>query len=190
MSRGRGEGVSRGNRGCNIRRAEVSQADNKLSFGRPANLQAKDLLEVERIVLEGGEVNPRNVRDRLQQAVLIARLRDGDAVVAVAVVKRPAPSNVRNLRKKSSYESLSADFLELGYISVHPQHQRKKLGKWITSEVVKQVSAEIPNLKLFATARKDSVRHILSLNGFHQEGRQWPSTEHPGSNLDLWILTV
>ena len=168
----------------------MRQADHKVGFARPSDLRTDDLAEVERVVLAGGEVNPANVRDRLQEAVLIARLRDGDVLVAVAVVKRPAQSYVQKLRKNSSYRGLSRDFLELGYVSVLPQHQDKKLGKLITAEIVKQVSAETPHLKLFATTRKDSVLHILYLNRFHKEGRQWPSTEHPGSNLDLWILTT
>jgi hypothetical protein len=168
--------------------AELSQADHKLSFARPGDLQTNDLLEIERVVLEGGEVSPANVRERLEQAALIARLRDGNAVLAVAVLKRPALSYVQRLIKKSSYPGLSGEFLELGYISVLRQHQDKKLGKQITAEIVKQVSSETSHVKLFATTRKDSVRHILSLNGFHQEGQQWPSKEHPGSNLDLWVL--
>jgi hypothetical protein len=167
---------------------KLSRADYELRFAHANELQTNDLLEMERVVLEGGEVSPANVRDRLQQAALIAQLRDGDAVLAVAAVKRPAQSYVERLGKRSSYPGLSGDFLELGYISVLPQHQNKKLGKLITAEIVKQVSAETPGLKLFATTRKDSVRHILSLNGFHQEGSQWPSREHPGSNLDLWVL--
>jgi hypothetical protein len=108
--------------------------------------------------------------------------------LAVAVIKRPTARHVGTVRKNSGYDALSADFRELGYLSVLPEFRDKKLGKKLTAQIVKEILSREPAVKIFSTTRKDSVRHILSLNGFHKEGGEWPSKEHPESNLDLWIL--
>jgi hypothetical protein len=172
-----------------LRRCELNTPNRKLEFNTPTDLRPDELLEVENVILTGGEVDGSHVRSRLQAAQLIARLYESNTLAAVAVVKRPAASYLRKIRERSGYSALSGDFCELGYISVLPGHQDKGLGKTITAETVRQIALRQPQLKLFATTRKDLVRHLLCLNGFRKQGREWPSGRNPGSNLDLWILT-
>jgi predicted GNAT family N-acyltransferase len=74
---------------------------------------------------------------------------------------------------------------EVGFISVEKKSRGRGLGKTITESLVKKCKGS-----LYATTRElnTPMQTILEATGFKKAGKPWPSTQHPGESMVLWVL--
>ena len=128
-------------------------------------------------VLSAGEVNAHSLPDLVDRAYRLVILSANGQTVGTGALKRP-----NDAYKRRSFEKAGADLdpetfqAELGWVHVAENLRGKGLAKCIVARCV--ASAQGPNI--FATTRKDSMRHVLRLAGFVQCGRSYRSQENDG----------
>src|SRR5271157_1601526 len=82
-------------------------------------------------VEKGGEVDSGGLADRMREAYLLAYAVQGDQIVAVGAVKRPADSYVRKISRRSGVD-LNGYTAELGWIHVMPEFRGQHLASRIS----------------------------------------------------------
>jgi GNAT superfamily N-acetyltransferase len=146
----------------------------------PADCTAKALADFEKLVIEGGAVNPEGLAQRIGNASRLLFLRTSDdQLVGAGALKHPR-LEYRNKVFADARATVSADEypVELGWVVVAKSHQGRRLSTRIVSELL----AFAKNENIFATTRGDE--RVLSFAfdcGFKINGNPFPS----GNGYDL-----
>lgn len=157
----------------------------RLCVGVPDSFTEAELDDFTALVLAGGEVAARGLRERVTGAAYLAFARAGECLVGVAGLKRPEKS-YRSRIELSSKEELPAASLpfELGWVFVLPSARGRK----ISALLCRQLVAHAEQLGIFATSRTDNtpMHRTLDKLGFKRAGQQWPSKDND-AKLALFI---
>lgn len=150
----------------------------------PSSMQSYQLAKFEYLILQGEEVDPDGLTDRIRSAHALGYAEGDGTMIAVGAIKKPTDLYVRNTEAKSGHKNLSRFRGELGYMYVPPAYQRRHLGTRIADALLETFADPV-----FATTRTDNVgmKAILSKLNFKRVGRKWPSRSHPGKALCLWV---
>lgn len=146
----------------------------------PADCTAQALADFEKLVVEGGAVNPEGLGQRIRNASRLLFLRESnDQLIGAGALKHPRPE-YRNKVFAYARATVSADEypVELGWVVVAKSYQGRRLSTRIVSELL--AFAKIENI--FATTRTDE--RVLSFAfdcGFKINGQPFPS----GNGYDL-----
>lgn len=152
--------------------------DNGVTIACPSQLAEPVTKACVELIVSGGAVERRYVEEEFPLAVVVAvKWSDGE-VVGVGVIKR-ARGYTATVAGRSRF-ALDPKTHELGYISVHDEHQGKRHSRDLVEAL--QASHEAP---LFATTSSVPMRHTLARCGFVKRGIEWPS--RAGSMLSLWV---
>src|SRR5947199_9614772 len=96
------------------------------SIFSPADCTAEALADFEKLVLDGGAVNPQGLRQRISNAFRLLLLRASDGqLVGVGALKHPRPS-YRNRRCANAHATTAShDYrVELGWVVGGQEQQR------------------------------------------------------------------
>jgi GNAT superfamily N-acetyltransferase len=150
----------------------------------PSDCTAQALADFEKLVVEGGAVNPQGLAERIRNASRLLFLRaSDDQLIGVGALKHPRPS-YRNKVFADAQATVSADEypVELGWVVVAKSHQGRRLSTRIVSELLPFAKNE----NIFATTRADE--RVLSFAfdcGFKINGKSFPSGR--GYDLVLYL---
>jgi GNAT superfamily N-acetyltransferase len=150
----------------------------------PSDCTAEALADFEKLVVEGGAVNPQGLAERIRNAsrLLFLRAPDGQLVGAGAL-KHPRPA-YRNRVFADARATVSADEypVELGWVVVAKAYQ----GRRLSTRMVGELLPFAKNENIFATTRADA--RVLSFAfdyGFKINGTPYPSGH--GYDLVLYL---
>jgi GNAT superfamily N-acetyltransferase len=150
----------------------------------PADCTAQALADFEKLVIEGGAVNPQGLAQRICKASRLLFLRaSDDQLVGVGALKHPRAS-YRNRVFADARATVSANEypVELGWVVVTKSHQGRRLSTRIVGELLPFAKNE----NIFATTRGDE--RVLSFAfdyGFRINGKPFPSGH--GYDLVLYL---
>jgi GNAT superfamily N-acetyltransferase len=142
------------------------------------------LADFEKLVIEGGAVNPEGLRQRIHEASRLLFLREaGDQLVGVGALKRPSPAYRNTVFANAQATVPPGEYpLELGWVVVAKSHRGRRLSTRIVSELLPFAKNE----NIFATTRADE--RVLSFAfdcGFKINGKPFPSGR--GYDLVLYL---
>ena len=146
----------------------------------PSDCTAEGLVDFEKLVLEGGAVNPEGLAQRIRKASRLLFLRTSDGqLIAAGALKHPGPE-YRNKVFADARATVPADeyAIELGWVVVAKSYQ----GRRLSTRIVGELLAFANNENIFATTRADE--RVLSFAfdcGFKINGKPFPS----GNGYDL-----
>ena len=140
----------------------------------------------QKMVEEGGEVDPRGLLERVKAAYLLAYVAYEDRLIGVGAIKRPADSYVQYVSDRSGYD-LKGYFAELGWIYISTAERKRGLAYRISEKLCESYGSP-----MFATTRIDNIgmQRILGKLGFAKKGRQYDSVEHPGIKIQVWVKSA
>ncbi len=155
-----------------------------LSMFSPSDCTAQALADFEKLVTEGGAVNPEGLAERIRNASRLLFLRTPDnQLIAAGALKHPGPE-YRNKVFADARATVSADKypIELGWVVVAKSHQ----GRRLSTRIVGELLSFARNENIFATTRADE--RVLSFAfdcGFKINGKPFPSGR--GYDLVLYL---
>jgi len=150
----------------------------------PSDCTAQQLADFEKLVIEGGAVNPEGLGQRIRKASHLLFLRGSDDQLAgVGALKHPRPA-YREKVFAAARATVPADEypVELGWVVVAKSHQGRRLSTRIVGELLPFAKSE----NIFATTRADE--RVLSFAfdiGFRINGQPFPSGH--GYDLVLYL---
>jgi GNAT superfamily N-acetyltransferase len=153
----------------------------------PSDCTAQALADFEKLVIEGGAVNPQGLVQRIRKASRLLFLRaSDDQLVGVGALKHPRAA-YRSKVFADAQATASADEypVELGWVVVTQSHQGRRLSTRIVGELLPFAKNE----NIFATTRADD--RVLSFAfdcGFRINGKPFPSGQ--GYDLVLYLRTA
>jgi predicted GNAT family N-acyltransferase len=150
----------------------------------PADCTAQALSEFEKLVIEGGAVNPQGLAQRIRKASRVLFLRSlDDQLVGVGALKHPRVE-YRNRVFADAQATVSAEEypVELGWVVVAKSYQGRRLSTRIVGELLPFAKNE----NIFATTRADErVMSFAADYGFQINGKPYPSGR--GYDLVLYL---
>ncbi len=154
------------------------------SIFSPADCTAEALADFEKLVLEGGAVNPQGLTQRIRNAFRLLFLRTSDGqLVGVGALKHARPSYRNRVFANAQATTASDEYrVELGWVVVAKTHQGQGLSTRIVGELLPFAKDE----NVFATTRADErVMRYASDHGFEINGKPYPSGR--GYDLVLYL---
>ena len=133
-----------------------------------------DVALFQALVLEGGEVDPNDLPQRIARAQRLAFALFDDNLVGVGALKSPNSSYRKSVFTKSGTpRSPSAFPLELGWVYVKPEYR----GCGISGRLVQELMATARGKNVFATSRTDNhaMHRSLEHSGFVRDGKPYAS---------------
>jgi GNAT superfamily N-acetyltransferase len=150
----------------------------------PSDCTAEALTDFERLVVEGGAVNPQGLAQRIRNASRLLFLRTSDGqLVGAGALKHPRVE-YRSRVFADARATASADEypVELGWVVVAKAYQ----GRRLSTRMVGELLPFAKNENIFATTRADE--RVLSFAfdyGFRINGNPYPSGQ--GYDLVLYL---
>src|SRR5262249_5216056 len=154
------------------------------SIFSPSDCTAQALADFEKLVIEGGAVDPEGLGQRIRKASRLLFLRKSDdQLVGIGALKNPSPV-YRNRVFANAQATVPPDEypVELGWVVVAKSHQGRRLSTRIVSELLTFVR----NQNTYGTTRADA--RVLSFAfdcGFRVNGKPFPSGH--GYDLVLYV---
>jgi GNAT superfamily N-acetyltransferase len=150
----------------------------------PLDCTPQALAEFEKLVIEGGAVDPKGLAQRIRKAfrVLFLQTSDGE-LVGGGALKYPRPA-YRDRIFAAARATVPADEyrVELGWIVVTKSHQ----GRRLSTRVVGELLPFAKNENIFATTRVDErIMSFAPDYGFKVNGIPYPSGR--GYDLVLYL---
>ena len=150
----------------------------------PSDCTEQALADFEKLVIEGGCVNPQGLAQRIRNAPRLLFLRASDGqLVGVGALKHPRVE-YRNKVFADAQATVPADEypVELGWIVVDRSNQ----GRRLSTRMVGELLPFAKNQNIFATTRADErVMSFASDYGFKLHGKPYASGQ--GYDLVLYL---
>lgn len=140
----------------------------------PRDCSAGDIDAFQSLVLEGGEVEPNGLAQRIARAERLAIALRDHILVGVGALKSPNSGYRKSVFAKSGTpRSPTAFELELGWVYVKPECR----GGGISGRLVQELMAAARGRNVFATSRTDNaaMRRSLERAGFVRDGKPYSS---------------
>lgn len=154
------------------------------SIFSPSDCPAEALADFEKLVLEGGAVDPQGLTQRIRNAfrLLFLRMADGQ-LVGVGALKYPRPSYRSRVFANAQATAAPDEYrIELGWVVVAKTHQGQGLSTRIVGELLPFAKDE----NVFATTRaNERLMRYASDHGFEINGKPYPSGR--GYDLVLYL---
>ena len=126
------------------------------------------------LIGKGDEVISHNLKNRVENAKLLAFSYEDRKLVGVGAIKNPARTYKEKTFNKAGYKKEEKNFkYELGYIFVEKEYRKKRIGKKIFTALKDKVDIST----VFATVRSDNkiMKSFLEKYGFVKLGRSYKS---------------
>ena len=154
------------------------------SIFSPSDCTAQALADFEKLVIEGGAVDPQGLTQRIRNAFRLLFLRTSDGqLVGVGALKHPRPGYRDRVFANAQATAASDEYrVELGWVVVAKTHQ----GRGLSTRIVGELLPFAKNDNVFATTRADErVMRYASDHGFEISGEPYPSGR--GYDLVLYL---
>jgi GNAT superfamily N-acetyltransferase len=150
----------------------------------PSDCTAEALADFEKIVIEGGAVNPQGLAQRIRNASRLLFLRASDGQLVGTGALKHSRLDYRNRVFADAQATVPADEypVELGWVVVTRAYQ----GRRLSTRMVGELLPFAKNENIFATTRADE--RVLSFAfdyGFKMNGKPYPSGH--GYDLVLYL---
>ena len=150
----------------------------------PSDCTSQTLADFERLVVEGGAVNPEGLAQRIRNASRLLFLRASDGqLLGVGALKHPRPSYRHKVFADARATVPAHEYpVELGWVVVAKSYQ----GRRLSTRIVGELLTFAKNENIFATTRTDE--RVLSFAfdcGFKINGKPFPSGH--GYDLVLYL---
>jgi GNAT superfamily N-acetyltransferase len=150
----------------------------------PSECSAQGLADFERLVLEGGAVDPQGLAERIRNASRLLFLREPDGqLVGVGALKQPRSAYRDTVFAKARATVPSDEYpVELGWVVVAKSHQ----GRGLSARIIGELLLLAKNENVFATTRVgDRAMRFACAHGFEPNGNSYPSGR--GYDLALYL---
>ncbi len=154
------------------------------SIFSPSDCTAQALADFEKLVIEGGAVDPQGLTQRIRNAFRLLFLRTSDGqLVGVGALKHPRPGYRDRVFANAQATTASDQYrVELGWVVVAKTHQ----GQGLSTRIVGELLTSAKNENVYATTRADErVMRYASDYGFEINGQPYPSGR--GYDLVLYL---
>ena len=154
------------------------------SIFSPSDCTAEALADFEKLVIEGGAVDPQGLTQRIRNAFRLLFLRTSDGqLLGVGALKHPRPGYRDRVFANAQATAASDQYrVELGWVVVAKTHQ----GQGFSTRIVGKLLTFAKNENVFATTRADErVMRYASDHGFEINGKPYPSGR--GYDLVLYL---
>ena len=154
------------------------------SIFSPSDCTAQALADFEKLVIEGGAVDPQGLTQRIRDASRLLFLRASDGqLVGVGALKHPGPGYRNRVFANAQATTASDEYrVELGWVVVAKTRQ----GQRLSTRIVGELLTFAKNENVFATTRADErVMRYASDLGFEINGKPYPSGR--GYDLVLYL---
>lgn len=149
---------------------------------QPSECTSAELDVFQKLVEKGGEVTPRGLRKRIEQAAALVFVGESECV-AVGAIKKPYQDYKQGVFSKAGVSSQGNNYIyELGWLYVTPAAR----GKGVGNSLMQAVVSYIDNSGCYATTREnnDAMHHLFSQYNFIRLGQAYPSAK--GYSLVLY----
>jgi predicted GNAT family N-acyltransferase len=134
---------------------------------KPDNCNEDQLKMFYDIVVEGKQVNPNGLLNRIKDADYLSFCELNNEIVGVASIKNPDKNYKKDIFKKANVEKFADNFdYEIGYAVTKETHRRKG----ISEQLIKSLMDKSTSKSFYATTKNDSMRHLLEKIGFAKLG--------------------
>ncbi len=154
------------------------------SIFSPSDCTAEALADFEKLVVEGGAVDPQGLTQRVRNAFRLLFLRTPDGqLVGVGALKHSRPGYRNRVFAIAQATAAPDEYcVELGWVVVAKTHQ----GRGLSTRIVGELLPLAKNENIFATTRGDErVMRYASDHGFEINGKPYPSGR--GYDLVLYL---
>lgn len=154
------------------------------SIFSPSDCTAQSLTDFERLVTEGGAVDPQELGQRIRNAFRLLFLRSADSqLVGAGALKHPEPAYRHHVFKAAQATVPPEEYpVELGWVVVAKSLQ----GRRLSTRIVGELLSFAKNDNIFATARANKrIMSFASDYGFEINGKPYPSGR--GYDLVLYL---
>ncbi|MER9776594.1 GNAT family N-acetyltransferase [Mesorhizobium sp. M0220] len=152
----------------------------------PNEFSDAELAAFVELVVSEGEVTRHGLLGRVKAARGLVILYDGEILVGTAAIKNPELGYRADVFAKSkSLADDTAYAVELGYVVVASSHR----GRGLSWSLVDAALPFTNGSAVFATTRSNNaaMQRILPARGFTANGSPYPSAEHPGQEIRLFL---
>ncbi len=153
----------------------------------PSKVGAAERTAFEKMVLEGGEVDPKTLPGLVGRALVLAFVRLDGELVGVGAIKRPYESHRDDVFSwaKAEHDPTQFEF-ELGWVYVNAAGRNKR----IASQLVEELMPSLNGACVYATSRVNNERMHASLRrfGFSRAGIPYPSKQND-PKIQLFVRT-
>jgi predicted GNAT family N-acyltransferase len=133
----------------------------------------------------GGEVAAEGLLGLVKRAKTLAFRYEGDKLVGVAALKNPSPRYRREVFQDADAKLDAGTFpLELGWVVVDDQHKRKKHSLAVVESLLSDAST---NIYATSSTANEPMHKGLRRFGFTATGKAYPSKEHEGQEVALFV---
>lgn len=146
----------------------------RVASNPPCTCPAADIDAFEALVLEGSEVDPNGLSQRISRAQRLAFTFSDQDLVGVAALKHPNIKYRKSVFVKSNSSRSPAAFpLELGWVYVKRDYRDRGISRLLVQELVRGIGEK----NVFATSWTDNSAMHRSLEGFGfiREGKPYTS---------------
>lgn len=149
---------------------------------KPSEMTADEKKEFIALVTAGGEVLEHGLPERVDQAIALITIHDGETLAGTAAIKSPSGAYRRGHFTKAGVPDEARDYdLELGWIVVRDTHRRKGYVRFLMTAAL----AAAEGHGIYATTKSEQIRHILPDYGFTVQGVPYASALEPDAQLTL-----
>ena len=167
-------------------RRECSKGETRVEILEPALCSDAQLTAFSQIVLQGGEVVPDGLEERIRhRGFALVFLSMDETLVGVGALKRPRESYRHNLFAAACLSDREPEFpLELGWIVVAPNCRGRGYALLIAAAAMTRAGSE----GVYATIHESnpSLRRALARLGFERSSHVWKSKRREGE-LGLYL---
>ena len=150
----------------------------------PSECTPEELADFEKLVIQGGAVDPRGLAQRIRKASRLLFLRTSNSqLVGAGALKHPRPEYRRRVFTAARATVPAERYpVELGWVVVAKSHQ----GQQLSTRIVGELLTFAKNKNIFATTRVDErIMSFASDYGFEINGKPYPSGR--GYDLVLYL---
>ena len=151
----------------------------------PDELSERELDDFIALVLQGDEVTPANLEERVRKAERLILLSAAGCLSGIGALKKPNASYRRRVVSRSGTSLPVSEYpFELGWIFVSPSHR----GKGLAGRIVEAAVSVANGVGVFATSRSENtaIHKVLQRHGFFHTGKIYPS-DHGSHELQLLV---
>lgn len=145
-------------------------------FHPPSQLSQNQLHQIHQLLLDGGQVSPENLPQKIQNCLLIAFIEHDNQIISLAAIKQPNAEYRDYVKQKAQIpDAHQIPKLELGYAYTRPEHRGKGLNRQLTTQLLTQIDDQ----KIFATTGHECLKQALKKAGFKQIGKSYQGNYNP-----------
>jgi predicted GNAT family N-acyltransferase len=137
---------------------------------RPKDCAKSELQKFEQLVVEGGQVKPDGLDEKVRGCMFLAFCFVGNELASVAALKNKAREYVESLYDKtgtSNKEDLP--LIEIGYCFTNHHHRGKKYNSLLVDSLLQKAKGKL----VFATTGNPIMKSFFEKRGFQKVGNPY-----------------